>query len=68
MAEAKTVGDVIESAEELAPAIFEWFETLWFYLSNGMFTELTIGQFIFTVVLVLVLLIQVLVFIADRSW
>ena len=67
MAEATTVGDVRDSAKDLGPAVQEWFETGWYYLSNGMFTELTLGQAGFTVVLVLILLKQVMVFIADRS-
>lgn len=48
MAGPITVGDVIESPfdviNDFIPVAKEWFDTGWFYFSNGMFTELTLGQ------------------------
>ena len=49
MAEATTIGDVLDSAKDFGPEAQEWFQTGWYYLSNGMFTELTLGQAGFTV-------------------
>ena len=71
MAEATTVGDVLESADktvgdliddikELGPEIWEWFRTGWNHLINLEWTELTLDQAGFTVFIVLYLLIQLL--------
>ena len=68
MAEATTVGDVLESADktvgdliddiqELGPEIYEWFRTGFNHLYDLEWTELTLGQAGFTVVIVFYLVI-----------